>query len=105
MKLALHTLTLEPRPLMVMARCHDNIAGEGEVDTQTPGSYSLAYNFEDADGKKAETLTRTVVVVDTTPPVITLGEFDGDLILSVSLRISNTLTPVPLPRMLSMGMS
>ena len=38
----------------------------------------MAYNFEDADGKKAETLTRTVVVVDTTPPVITLGEFDGD---------------------------
>ncbi|MEL0119013.1 MAG: immunoglobulin-like domain-containing protein, partial [Opitutae bacterium] len=56
----------------------DNIAGEGEVDTQTPGSYSLAYNFEDADGKKAETLTRTVVVVDTTAPVISLGEFDGD---------------------------
>ena len=57
---------------------NDNLAGEGEVDTQTPGSYSLAYNFEDADGNKAETLTRTVVVVDTTPPVITLGEFDGD---------------------------
>ena len=38
-----------------------------------PGSYTLSYNFTDAAGNAAQAVTRTVNVVDTTAPVITLN--------------------------------
>ncbi len=45
----------------------------GEVDENTSGSYTLTYNATDAAGNAAAEVTRTVVVVDTTAPVITLS--------------------------------
>jgi hypothetical protein len=44
----------------------------GSVDANTPGSYTLAYNAVAAFGNNATPVTRTVNVVDTTRPVITL---------------------------------
>lgn len=42
----------------------------GSVDVNTPGTYTLSYSAN--DGTNTTTKTRTVTVVDTTPPVITL---------------------------------
>ena len=42
------------------------------VDPSQPGEYTIEYNASDSAGNEAETVTRTVTVVDTTPPVITL---------------------------------
>ncbi|MCP4414248.1 MAG: DUF5011 domain-containing protein [Gammaproteobacteria bacterium] len=45
----------------------------GTVDTSTVGEYELTYNVTDAAGNAAIELTRSVNVVDTTAPVITLN--------------------------------
>jgi len=58
----------------------DNLEGDitgrvevtGSVDHNTVGSYTLHYNVSDSNGNAAEEKTRTVNVMDTTPPVITL---------------------------------
>ncbi|NND04457.1 MAG: DUF5011 domain-containing protein, partial [Acidimicrobiia bacterium] len=42
------------------------------VDTSVLGSYAVAYDVTDTNGNAATTVTRTVNVVDTTAPVITL---------------------------------
>ena len=42
------------------------------VDTAVTGSYSVSYDVTDANGNAATQVTRTVDVVDTTAPVITL---------------------------------
>ncbi|MBT8143757.1 MAG: DUF5011 domain-containing protein, partial [Gammaproteobacteria bacterium] len=42
------------------------------VDVNTVGSYAVTYDVADAAGNPATQVTRTVVVGDTTPPVITL---------------------------------
>ncbi|MBI5002022.1 DUF5011 domain-containing protein [Candidatus Woesearchaeota archaeon] len=42
------------------------------VDTSTLGSYTVTYDVSDSSGNAATTVTRTVNVVDTTIPVITL---------------------------------
>ncbi|MBT5379565.1 MAG: DUF5011 domain-containing protein, partial [Opitutae bacterium] len=55
-----------------------DLKGVGDVDGNKPGVYSLSYSFDDGAGNSAEPLSRTVTVVDTTPPVITMGEFVGD---------------------------
>ena len=44
----------------------------GEVKANKPGSYELKYNVKDSSGNAALTVTRTVAVVDTVPPVISL---------------------------------
>ncbi len=44
----------------------------GEVDPNTPGVYALTYAAIDACGNEGPVLTRTVTVVDTAPPVVTL---------------------------------
>ncbi|MBT7852836.1 MAG: DUF5011 domain-containing protein [Opitutae bacterium] len=44
----------------------------GVVDGGAPGTYSLAFDFTDEQGRAAETVFRTVNVSDTTPPVVTL---------------------------------
>jgi len=49
------------------------VSATGNVDTNTPGSYTLNYNFTDSGGNAAITIARTVTVVDTTAPVITLN--------------------------------
>jgi hypothetical protein len=44
----------------------------GSVDTNTVGTYTISYDVTDTNGNVATTVTRTVNVVDTTVPVITL---------------------------------
>lgn len=49
-----------------------NILRTGTVDTSVVGSYNLLFNVSDAAGNNAATVTRTVIVQNTTGPVITL---------------------------------
>ncbi|MBT5380014.1 MAG: DUF5011 domain-containing protein, partial [Opitutae bacterium] len=44
----------------------------GSVDSKVPGAYKLTYDFTDAEGRAASTIRRTVTVVDTAAPVITM---------------------------------
>lgn len=44
----------------------------GSVNTAALGDYTLSFNVTDSNGNVADTVTRTVHVVDTTAPVITL---------------------------------
>lgn len=46
----------------------------GNFDPNTPGEYVLTYAAIDACGNEGPVFTRTVTVVDTTPPVVTLKE-------------------------------
>jgi uncharacterized repeat protein (TIGR01451 family) len=61
------------------ATAHDGCAGDfaatasGTVNVNTPGSYTITYNASDPSGNAATPVTRTVVVVDTIAPVITLN--------------------------------
>ena len=50
----------------------DSIAVAGTPDVDTPGVYTVAYNVSDGNGNSAVEVTRTVRVVDTAKPVITL---------------------------------
>ena len=59
----------------------------GSVDTNTLGSYTLNYNVADSSGNAAIEVQRTVTVVDTTIPVITLL---GDNPLSVTQNTTFT---------------
>ena len=49
-----------------------SIVVTGTVDANTAGTYTLNYNVSDAAGNAATTVSRTVVVADTTLPTITL---------------------------------
>ncbi len=59
------------------AVAHDACAGDfaatasGSVDANTVGTYTITYNAIDPSGFAAAPVTRTVNVVDTTPPVVT----------------------------------
>lgn len=59
----------------------------GAVDTATPGVYTVTYSYIDAAGNPPGTATRTVTVVDTTDPDITLI---GDA--TVTLTVGDTYT-------------
>jgi len=48
------------------------VTADGTVDVNTVGSYVLTYDYTDAAGNAAVQVSRTVNVVDTTIPVITL---------------------------------
>jgi hypothetical protein len=48
------------------------VEATGTVDVNAPGTYYLSFDATDAAGNIASTVTRTVIVVDTTKPVITL---------------------------------
>jgi hypothetical protein len=60
------------------ARWTDNLDGTGMVTSSSPfdasvvGTYSLGYEFMDAAGNPAPSVTRTVYVLDLTPPEISL---------------------------------
>ena len=49
-----------------------NLAGQGTVDTNTPGEYSLTYDFTDGAGKAAVQVVRKVTVIDNAAPVVVL---------------------------------
>jgi hypothetical protein len=57
------------------------------VDTNAVGTYIVTYNVSDASGNAAVEVTRTVNVVDTTLPVITLLGDDP-----VTIEVGNTYT-------------
>jgi hypothetical protein len=48
------------------------LAASGSVNVNVTGTYVLTYSKSDAAGNAATQVTRTVNVVDTTPPVVTL---------------------------------
>jgi surface protein len=48
------------------------VSSAHNIDAATPGTYYVTYTASDAEGNTA-TLTRTVIVLDTTAPVITLN--------------------------------
>ncbi len=62
------------------ATASDNCAGDltgsivvsNPVNVNVPGAYTVRYNVEDPSNNRAVEVARTVNVVDTTPPVITL---------------------------------
>ena len=64
-----------------------SIVVSGSVDTSTIGTYTLTYDVSDASGNPADSVTRTVNVVDTTVPVITLL---GDT--TVTIEVGATYT-------------
>jgi hypothetical protein len=45
----------------------------GAVNADAPGTYTLTYSASDAAGNAAPSVTRTVTVVDTIPPTLTLN--------------------------------
>src|SRR5690554_6167840 len=58
--------------------CFGDISGSividaSAVNTAVVGTYTVTYNVDDADGNPAAQVTRTVKVVDTTAPTITLN--------------------------------
>ena len=61
------------------ANWSDNVDGggtlvaNGTVNVMVPGSYTLTYDITDVAGNVANQVTRTVTVVDSIKPVITLG--------------------------------
>ncbi|MDB2664733.1 DUF5011 domain-containing protein, partial [Porticoccaceae bacterium] len=59
----------------------------GSVNTAAAGTYTLTYNVTDDAGNAATPVTRTVVVSDTTAPVITLT---GDA--SITLEVGDSFT-------------
>ena len=65
----------------------DTIVIINNVDSAVVGTYAVTYNVSDANGNAAEEVTRTVNVVDTTVPVITLlGE------VTVTLEVGTSYT-------------
>ena len=71
------------------ATASDNVDGDitasivtmSSVNTEVLGSYTVIYDVADAWGNNALQVVRTVNVVDTTPPVITLLGSDPDPVL------------------------
>ncbi|HEV7377592.1 MAG TPA: immunoglobulin-like domain-containing protein [Pyrinomonadaceae bacterium] len=49
------------------------VTSSGTVNANAPGTYTITYNATDAAGNPAASKTRTVTVVDTTPPTLTLN--------------------------------
>ena len=60
------------------AKWNDSVDGNGTADangtvnSQVPGIYLITYTYTDSSGNPAVPVTRTIEVVDTTPPVISL---------------------------------
>ena len=64
-----------------------SIVVSGSVDTSTIGTYTLTYDVSDTSGNPADSVTRTVNVVDTTAPVITLL---GDNLMTIEVGTTFT---------------
>ncbi|MDG1173156.1 MAG: DUF5011 domain-containing protein, partial [Opitutales bacterium] len=75
------------------ANWNDSVDGNGTadangtVDENVPGIYTIIYSFTDSSGNTAVDVNRTIEVVDTTPPVITLT---GDANVSIEAGLSFT---------------
>ena len=60
------------------ANWSDNVDGNGTADANgtvdhlVPGTYQITYNYTDSSGNAAHSVVRTIHVVDTTPPVISI---------------------------------
>ena len=57
----------------------------GTIDVNTTGTYYRDYAYTDGAGNVAEVVTRTIIVVDTTPATITLNP-DGDEEANVTIH-------------------
>ncbi|HSR52374.1 MAG TPA: DUF5011 domain-containing protein [Acidobacteriota bacterium] len=66
------------------------MVGGDTVDTSTPGTYVITYDAMDDAGNAAVQQTRTVTVVDTTPPIITLN---GDAEITLECNIDTFTDP------------
>ena len=55
------------------------VSVSGAVNVNTPGTYVLTYNASDDSGNAADSVQRTVTVVDTTAPTITLNSFSPSM--------------------------
>jgi uncharacterized repeat protein (TIGR01451 family) len=69
-----HTTFTDPGATATDA-CDTNVpvSTSGSVNTNVPGTYTLTYNASDDSGNNATPKTRTVIVVDTGLPVITVN--------------------------------
>lgn len=69
-----HTLFTDPGATATDT-CDTNVpvTVSGTVDVNTPGTYVLTYNATDDSGNQADPVQRTVTVVDTTAPIITVN--------------------------------
>ncbi len=56
----------------------DSINTSNPVDTSTLGTYTVSYDVSDSSGNAAAQVTRTVNVVDTTAPTVTLSSVASD---------------------------
>ena len=63
------------------------VSVSGSVDTSKVGQYVITYSAVDASGNHAIEVTRTITVVDTTAPIITLNGGDLQLKLDQSTRM------------------
>ena len=60
----------------------------GLPDGKALGSFTVSYGYEDSEGRIASAITRKVIVVDTTPPLISvLGEKTLTFQLVLSIQI------------------
>ena len=64
-----------PMQVGCLPRCNEMESGVlvsiGEVNASKLGTYTLSYSYTDAANNVAQSVTRTVSVVDTTAPIIT----------------------------------
>ncbi len=83
-----HTSFTDPGAIATDA-CAGTFAAtpSGSVDPNTVGTYTITYNASDPSGNPATSMTRTVNVVDTTKPVITIS---GDNPATVECHTSYT---------------
>lgn len=93
MKLEVHNTYTEKG-----ATASDNYDGDltgrivikGSVDQDKVGTYTITYDVTDNNGNKAVQVIRTVNVVDTTPPVITITQVDGKTDLTIEVGTQYT---------------
>jgi uncharacterized repeat protein (TIGR01451 family) len=70
------------------------VSASGAVDVNTPGTYTITYTATDDSGNAAAPVTRTVNVVDTTPPVM---DCPDDIVVYLPLNSTATSMAVSYP--------
>ncbi len=82
------------------AIAHDACAGNfpatasGSVDANTVGTYAITYNATDPSGHTATPVTRTVNVVDTTPPTISC---QADIVVDFNSAVNGAVVTYTTP--------